>query len=414
LGFETGLVSSILYDLGDQPGTLPLLQYTLTQLYERRTGNTLTKSAYQEIGGVLGALDRRAEEIFAGLDGDSQTIAKQLFLRLVTLGEGMEDTRRRALIAELENLQLDRAVDGKNDARSLQKVLDTFGRARLLSFDRDPDTRGATVEVAHEAIIRQWARLRNWLNESRTLVRMQRQLSGITLEWEHAHRDDSFLLTGAKLVQYEDWLTNPSVALTRPEIEYLKVSVSTREQRQAEETTRQQRELETTRKLVETEKARAEEQSISVKRLRRNAVFLTGALLISVIAAIIAGVLSNRNAVLAVQNEAIAGTAQAAEAGALQERDLATSRELAAAALSNLDIDPERSILLALQGLLVTYSSEAENALRLGLANSRVQSTISSVSFINSIALSPDGTFLAAAEENGIAQIWDLQTGQEV
>ena len=419
LQLESGLVAAILRDLGDQPGTLPLLQYALTELYEKRKENTLTRSAYQEIGGVLGALGRRAEEIFTVLDKEEQVIAKQMFLRLVTLGEGVEDTRRRALIFELENLKF-RDVDLRKVSRSFKIVMDAFGNARLLSFDRDPGTRGPTVEVAHEAIIREWPRLREWLEETRTLVRMQRQLSIATSEWMDAHRDASFLLSGTKLAQYEGWTESSAIALTQHEHDYLKASLSARDQREVEEAERLQRELETVRKLAETESSRAELQTRSAKQLRQRAVYLTGALILAMVAAIIAGVIGNRNSRLAIQNKNIASTAQAAEALAIQERDhaenenkFATSRELAAAAISNLDIDPERSILLALQGLSVQHTLEAENALRQGLATSRVKLAINSEAQPTSMVISPDGIHIAAGEKNGIVQIWEIQTGQE-
>ena len=101
---EKGLVPTITADVVDQPGALPLLQYALTELFERREGRMLTGKAYQSIGGVLGALGRRAEEVYGGLDQDGKDASRQLFLRLVALGEGTEDTRRRVLRAELEGL----------------------------------------------------------------------------------------------------------------------------------------------------------------------------------------------------------------------------------------------------------------------------------------------------------------------
>src|SRR5262249_43819004 len=88
LKLESGLAKAIIKDVGEQPGTLPLLQYALTELYERRQKNTLTLDAYRASGGVMGALARRAEEIYAGLDPAGQDATRQLFLRLVTLGEG--------------------------------------------------------------------------------------------------------------------------------------------------------------------------------------------------------------------------------------------------------------------------------------------------------------------------------------
>ena len=145
----------------------------------------MTKAAYHAVGGVLGALGRRAEEAFNQLNDASQESARQLFLRLVTLGEGVEDTRRRVLRTELESLIADegslRATkdEGKRSSSTLRlsSVIDAFGKSRLLSFDRDPLTRGPTVEVAHEALLREWGRLREWLQASRADVRLQRQLA---------------------------------------------------------------------------------------------------------------------------------------------------------------------------------------------------------------------------------------------
>jgi DNA-binding XRE family transcriptional regulator len=101
---EPGLMNTILHDVGEQPGTLPLLQYALTELFERREERLLSLAAYQASGGVSGALARRAEELYAGLEMAGQEATRQIFLRLITLGEGGEDTRRRVLRAELEGL----------------------------------------------------------------------------------------------------------------------------------------------------------------------------------------------------------------------------------------------------------------------------------------------------------------------
>src|SRR5262249_24394790 len=136
---EPELVGAIVKDVDEQPGTLPLLQYALTEVFERREGRTMTLVAYQESGGVLGALARRGEELYGALAADEQETARQLFLRLITLGEGVEDTRRRARQSE---------VAGLGPAAALTAVLDGFGGHRLLTFDRDPITREPTVEVA--------------------------------------------------------------------------------------------------------------------------------------------------------------------------------------------------------------------------------------------------------------------------
>jgi hypothetical protein len=142
------LLAALVKDVYDEPGILPLLQYALTEAFERRDEQTLTLAGYRAVGGVLGALAQRADEVYSRLEGPQpQAIARQVFLRLVTLGEGVEDTRRRARLSELVAVA-DSALSGVSGAGLLQTVLDTFGKARLLTFDRDPLTREPTVEVA--------------------------------------------------------------------------------------------------------------------------------------------------------------------------------------------------------------------------------------------------------------------------
>jgi hypothetical protein len=242
-------------EVGDQPGSLPLLQYTLTELFEHRENRTLSKSAYHEIGGVLAALGRRAEEVYQGLNEPEQSAAHQMYLRLITLGEGVEDTRRRVLRSELEALN-DPSIHHPQSA--VQIVLDVFGRHRLLTFDRDPVTRGPTVEVAHEALLREWPRLREWLNESRADVRLQRLLAEDAAQWNAAQRDASYLLIGAHLEQFEGWVLSTPVSLTTAERAFLDASLMERDRQRAAEAERQRRELETAHQLAETERARAD------------------------------------------------------------------------------------------------------------------------------------------------------------
>src|SRR5690606_17763012 len=113
---------------------------------------------------------RRAEELFTSFNNDEQAAARQLFLRMVNIGEGTDDTRRRVFQSDLLSL----STGNKN---AMQAVINQFGKYRLLTFDHDPQTRSSTVEVAHEALIRQWGRLRGWLDESRDEIRMHRRLA---------------------------------------------------------------------------------------------------------------------------------------------------------------------------------------------------------------------------------------------
>jgi WD40 repeat protein/transcriptional regulator with XRE-family HTH domain len=435
LTLESSLTSTIIRDVGDQPGALPLLQYALTELFEKREGRMLTKSAYQSIGGVLSALGRRAEEVFASLDEAGQSAARQLFLRLVTLGEGVEDTRRRVLRSEIESIS--------NLQSPISKVIDSFGKHRLLTFDRDPLTRGPTVEVAHEALLREWPHLREWLNESRADVRLQRQLANATAEWQSANRDSSFLLTGTRLVQFEGWAANTTVALTSGEQAYLVAGVAERDRREVEERERQGRELEAARKLAETER-----EAATRLRARNRVIAVAGgiALVLAALAGLF-GLQSNQNADRAEQNlgaaqiantqsAASVATAQAAglladeqrdvalnaEATAQAERDradeaalLSFSRELAVRAKLNLTVDPERSILLALAALDQAYTQEAENVLHEAVLASRLRLTLRGhEDSIEELTYSPNGKLIATASLDNTARLWDATTGKEL
>jgi len=223
---EPELLAALLKDAGEQPGMLPLLQYTLTELFEHRTGNCLTLAAYHANGGLLGTLTRRAETIYEHLEPEAQEMARQMLLRMVTPGEGTADTRRRILVAEVVTLP-----DAKHVA---EEVLDAFGHYHLLTFDRDPLTRGPTVEVAHEALIRTWGRLRAWLDASRETLSVQRRLLTVSADWVRAGRDPSFLASGARLAQFEALSTNGDIALNQEEQAFVTASTAERDQRESE------------------------------------------------------------------------------------------------------------------------------------------------------------------------------------
>jgi WD40 repeat protein len=249
---EPILLATMIKDVGDQPGALPLLQYALTELFEHREGRQMTLAGYQASGGILGALGRRADEIYRTFTPAEQELVRQVFLRLVTLGEGVEDTRRRVRQSELTGL---------GRAEALAAVLEGFGQYRLLTFDRDPITREPTVEVAHEALLRTWGRVREWLDGSRADLRVQRQLAAAAAEWARAAQEASYLARGTRLVQFEALAATGDVALTDEERTYLTASVAARERQTAAEHERQARELDLARQA-----AAAAEQVVKTQR----------------------------------------------------------------------------------------------------------------------------------------------------
>ena len=487
---EPELVAALVADANDQPGALPLLQYALSELFEEREGGPLTLDAYRRLGGIGGALAQRAEAVYGALDVPEQAAARALFSRLVTLGEGVEDTRRRVLLAELEALQAtsderrvtsyelrvtseEQAAGNEQSSgssselvtrrSSLVTVLDVFDRARLLAFDRDPLTRGPTVEIAHEALLRAWPRLRGWLDEDRAALRLSRLLTSTAAEWEAAGRADGFLLRGARLDQLATLGGGP-IALTATERGYLRASLDAREARRAAEEARRQGEVATAQKLAATERQRADEQASYAGRLRRRAALLAGALglaLVLAVAALLLGRQASQSAALAQANASVAQTAEAqaldqgataeaeriraeageadaraaeataaaeadvratAEAVAIREREtaeeqtgLASSRELYLASLNTLETDPELSILLALQALATAYTKEAEEGLHRAIQISRTVMTLTTQEAeLTDVTFSPDGSLLATASGNGMVELWDMRNGRSL
>lgn len=234
--FDDGLVAQMVAETTNRVGALPLLQFTLTSLFAAREESRLTQAAYHKLGGVGGALAQRAEEVYAALDAEMQAATRQIFLRLVTLGEGAEDTRRRVPYRELKSLSLDEAL--------VEDLLELFAQERFLSLDRNPATREPIVEVAHEALLRQWERVRAWINESRTELRLQRQFSALANEWQQRGRSADYLVRGGRLRQYEEWASETELLLTPLEQEFLAASIRDRWEREAAEQARQRREVE--------------------------------------------------------------------------------------------------------------------------------------------------------------------------
>lgn len=198
LTFEADLVGDLLFEAQGQPGSLPLLEFTLTQLFARRRGHTLTLQAYHELGGVKGTLARHAEEIYASLPSEEhRRLAQVLFLRLIQPGMTEQDTtRRRASLAELQ-------LVNPHETIMLEEVTRTFITARLLTASTIAGV--AMVEVSHEAVIREWPRLVGWLREAREDIRLQQTLSQDAAAWERQGKSADHLYRGSRLREARAW-----------------------------------------------------------------------------------------------------------------------------------------------------------------------------------------------------------------
>ena len=183
--FDEGVVTALVADAAAHPGTLPILQFTLAELYERRVDGRIGAAALHALGGIAGAVGHRAEDVYEQLDDAGKAGARELFARLVTPGEGTADTRRRARIGEL-------SAEGS-------AVADRFVAARLLVSDREVESREPVVEVAHEALLSRWPRLHGWVDDDRRWIAQLQHLAAAARTWDGADRPDGDLYRGSRL-----------------------------------------------------------------------------------------------------------------------------------------------------------------------------------------------------------------------
>lgn len=230
--FEEGLIGQIVRDVAGQPGSLPLLQYALTELFDDRDSNTITLATYQRGGGVFGALGRRAEALYDELNEAGRHAIRQAFLRMVSVDEGSDDLRRRIRRSQLHG-------EGVDDA-GLAEALQIYGAHRLLTFDLDPVTSGPTVEVAHEALLREWPRLGDWIDEQRDDLVVRKRLDAALIEWKGAGEQGGYLPSDGRLAQFEEWSADTSLSLTLEERAFLEAA-SEREKESAARSARRRR-----------------------------------------------------------------------------------------------------------------------------------------------------------------------------
>jgi hypothetical protein len=258
---EPNLVYTMLLDVIGAPGELPLLQHTLLELWNHRqidpSGQTarLTLDAYAALGGVRGTLQKRATEIFDQLTSEEQVVAKRIFLALTHLGEGTEDTRRRISKSELVSPSfpialvektLEKLVAAKLVIISQIKEGFQAGEPKSEGMQRSELTRllakgqnGAdglsqifpiecqeTIDVVHEALIRNWPLLRRWLDENREMLRRQRRIEQAAQEWDWAGQviGVEYLLQGSRLADAQDFLSTYPRELSAVAQQYIVVS----------------------------------------------------------------------------------------------------------------------------------------------------------------------------------------------
>ena len=324
--FVEGLVEQFVADVGKEPGRLPLLSHALLATWERRRGVTLTLGGYIDAGGVKSAIAQTAEATYATLTASEQVIAKRIFLRLTELGKGTEDTRRRVNQAEL----------GEDTA--VQAVTQRLIAARLITTTQDG------IDVAHEALIREWPRLRGWLDADREGLIIHRRLTDAEREWRNNGHEPSLLYSGFRLNEAEQWVKDNANVLNNLEQTFFTTSIAERQKREEEEEAQRQRELKQAQALAAEQQQRAEEQTAAAKRLRSRNMLFAGAAIVAFTLAVVAFIFFGN--AQSSSKEAEDNLAQATRALIAEETAQADSAENLALAQTR-EADAEENLELA-------------------------------------------------------------------
>ncbi|WP_439658175.1 nSTAND1 domain-containing NTPase [Lentzea sp. HUAS TT2] len=336
---ETGLVARLIADATGEPGVLPHVSHALLETWQRKRGNTLTLSSYHESGGIARAIANTAENAFTSLGEAQQAQARQVFLRLVTPGEGTEDTKRHVKRSEL-------AADD---------VVEHLAGARILTVH------GGSVEISHEAVIRSWPRLRDWLAEARDDLRVHRRLTAAAADWEAHSRDPGSLYRGVSLTQATDWAQREPDALNTGERAFLDASKAAAE-----------RELATEKRRTTT--------------LRRVVALLAALLLVATSATVFA---------------------VRAQRQTTEQRTIALAQKAIAEANGLQDRDPGLASQLRLAAYRLTGQPGARDSLLSTFAAPQVTVARGHAEAVSFALFSPDEKLMASSADDKFVIIWD-------
>jgi Novel STAND NTPase 1 len=383
--FEDNLVGDLLFEAQGQIGALPLLEFTLDQLFRLREDHRLTRKAYQQIGGVKGALAKHAESAYGSLPSEQhRRLARALFLRLIDPGITEQDTtRRRAAFSEL-------SLPDPLQTALLREVADAFVAARLLTTNESAGI--TTIEVSHEALIREWAHLAGWLRENREDILAQQAISADATEWVRRDRPEDRLYRGTQLIEAQFWAERNMP--NTDEADFLKASASEHTRQEALAIEQKERETSLQRRVITNQ--------------RRLISALSVFSVVVVVVASLAGVFANRS----VRDAQIANQQSQL---ARQQAQIALSRTLAFEADKALSQNKfDLALLLSNEATQLNESYETRNSLLNSLKqSSQLVTVLRSNTYHDSIQLITFGSTnsgLLVSSDGYRIFVWNTKT----
>ncbi|MCB0035587.1 MAG: hypothetical protein KDE51_16255, partial [Anaerolineales bacterium] len=447
---DPALVSRIITDMKGEPGALPLMSFALRDLFEAQKSQqgapmAMTLPEYLARGGLESALERHAQKVFETFTPEQVALAKNIFSKLIEVGQGRVDTRHTAAFEEL--------IPAEQTADETQTVINALAGegARLITTSGQDDDR--TVTIAHERLIDAWPWLRQLVDENRELIALQNQITRDAQAWAK-DKDDGFLYRGGRLLQIEEQLQELQPNLNTLANEFVQVSIRQQEKEKQEREAQQQKEIQY-----------LQEQAEAASNLRKRLFQILSIAMVAVIfliAAVFFGISSSRNAAVAVnnaitatiaqgnaeeqavaaQNNAVtatiaqgealqqaatatvaqgealqqAATATVAQGEALQQAQLAFSRQLAAQAVSELGgVNRDLPLVLAIEAGKVADTSEAFSAIQAAIAQpGQPLKIFQHEGDVSQAQWNSSGNRILTSSSDGTAGIWDAETGNQL
>ncbi len=364
LTLETGLADLLLEECGSDSeiaargpgGVLPLLSHALLQTWQRRQNGVLTLAGYRATGGIAKSLSQTADVTLDGFPPTAEPLARRMFVRMVRLEDGLEDTRRRVPLTDLQaHLEQEQRAEAGD-------LLGKFVDARLVSVD------GGFAELTHEALIRHWPRLRSWIDEDRSGVLVRQRIEDAASTWDANGRHTSFLDRGPRLSEAMAWAETHPGELGPLASEFLRAGVRAH----------------SLEKKAERRRA----------RLRRQAIVSLAALL-----------------VLAVTG---GGVAVKARSDADRDRVFALSRQVAARADALRGLDPSLAMGLSLVAYRISPTEEAGNSLLSVPGTPAATRLLGHDGPVRNVAFRPDAKILASVGADDTVRLWDVSLRRQV